>query len=70
MLSVRYRVPIRSSAAEDVVALNFPKSRCRHGLSVLIDPQKDFFLTPTSVNVVVAGKSVPEISTEAALRHV
>ena len=43
---------------------------CRHGLSLLIDPQKDFFLTPTSVNVVDAGKLVPDISTEVALRHV
>ena len=43
---------------------------CRHGFSLLIDPQKDFFLTPTPVNVVAAGKLVPDILTEAALRHV
>ena len=44
---------------------------CRHGLSLLIDPQNDFFLTPTPLNVVDrAGKLVPDISTEVALRHV
>ena len=43
---------------------------CRHGFSLLSEPQNDFFLTPTSVNVVRAGKFVPDISTEAAFRHV
>src|SRR4051795_12691817 len=61
---------MRSSAAEAVVALILPKSRCRQGLSLLIDPQNDFFLIPTLVNVVDAGKLVPETSTEVALRHV
>jgi hypothetical protein len=39
-------------------------------LTLLIDPQNDFFLTPTPLNVVDAGKPVPDSSTEAALRHV
>src|SRR3569623_196803 len=39
---------------------------CRHGLSSLIDPQKDFFLTPTPLNVVDVGKLVPDIFTEVA----
>ncbi len=50
--------------------LNLPKSTCRHGLSLSIEPQNDFFLTPTSANVVRAGKFVPDISTVVALRHV
>ena len=37
---------------------------------LLMDPQKDFFLIPTLVNVVDAGKPVPDISTEVAWRHV
>ena len=49
---------------------NLPKSTCRHGLSLLMEPQNDFFLTPTSVNVAFVGNFVPDISTEAALRHV
>ena len=43
---------------------------CRQGLSLWIDPQNDFFLTPTSVKVVRAGKFVPEISTDVAFRQV
>jgi hypothetical protein len=43
---------------------------CRHGFLLLIDPQNDFFLTPTPLNVVDAGKPVPDILTEAALCHV
>ncbi len=43
---------------------------CRHGFSLLCEPQNDFFLTPTSVNLVRAGKLVPDISTELAFRHV
>ena len=35
-----------------------------------MEPQNDFFLMPTSVNVVLAGNFVPEISTEVALCHV
>ena len=70
MLSVRERDPIRSSAAEAVAPPNLPKPMCRHGLSLLINPQNDFFLTPTPLNVVDAGKPVPDSSTEAALRHV
>ena len=36
-----------------------------------MEPQNDFFLTPTSVNVAAcAGNLVPDISTEAALCHV
>src|SRR5260370_19124302 len=50
--------------------LNLLKSMCRHGLSSLSEPQNDFFLTPTWVNVVCAGKLVPDISTEVAFRHV
>src|SRR4051795_2696951 len=49
---------------------NLPKSRCRHGLSLLMEPQNDFFLTPTPVNFVLAGNFVPEISTSLALRQV
>src|SRR3954451_3948574 len=49
---------------------NLPKSRSKHGFSLLMEPQNDFFLTPTSVNVVGAGKWIPDISTDAALRHV
>ena len=36
---------------------------CRHGFSLSSEPQNDFFLTPTSVKVVRAGKFVPDIST-------
>jgi hypothetical protein len=43
---------------------------CRHGFSLSSEPQNDFFLTPTSVKVVRAGKFVPDISTDAAFRHV
>jgi hypothetical protein len=53
-----------------VASLNLPKSMCRQGFSLLIDPQNDFFLTPTPLNVVDAGKLVPDTSTEIALRHV
>ena len=36
-----------------------------------MEPQNDFFLTPTSANVVAcAGNLVPDISTEVALCHV
>jgi hypothetical protein len=49
-----------------VESLNLPKSMCRQGLSLLIDPQNDFFLTPTPLNVVDVGELVPDISTEAA----
>src|SRR6478752_587007 len=51
-------------------SLNLPKSMCKHGLSLLSEPQNDFFLTPTSVNVVCAGKLVPDISTDVAFLHV
>src|SRR6478672_5330931 len=64
------RVPISPSIAGTFASRNFPKSTCRHGLSLLIDPQNDFFLIPTSAKVVRAGKLVPEISTDVALRHV
>src|SRR5437867_9379708 len=70
LLSVRYRDPIRASITGTFALLNLPKSMCRHGLSLLIEPQNDFFLTPTWVNMVVcAGKLVPDISTEVASRH-
>jgi hypothetical protein len=36
----------------------------------LNEPQNDFFLTPTSLNVVRGGKLVPDISTDVAFRHV
>jgi hypothetical protein len=42
----------------------------KHGLSSLSEPQNDFFLMPTWVNVVCAGKLVPDISTDVAFRHV
>src|SRR6266478_8301837 len=70
LLSVRYRDPIRASITGTLALLNLPKSMCRHGLSLLIEPQNDFFLTPTSVNMVCAGKLVPDISTDVAFRHV
>src|SRR6478672_5632615 len=70
LLSVTYRVPIRASIAGTLALPNLPKSTCRHGLSLSIEPQNDFFLMPTSVNVVLAGNFVPDISTEAALCHV
>src|SRR3954451_12262714 len=41
-----------------------------HGFLSSIEPQNDFFLMPMSVNVVRAGKVVPEISTVSALRQV
>ncbi len=40
------------------------------GLLLSMEPQNDFFLMPTFVNVVRAGNLVPEISTESAFRHV
>src|ERR1700759_4295979 len=70
LLSVTYRDPIRASIAGTLASPNLPKSTCRHGLSLSIEPQNDFFLTPTSVNVVRAGNLVPDISTAAALYHV
>ena len=55
-----------------VLALaDLPKSMCRHGFLSSMDPQNDFFLTPTSANVAAcAGNLDPDISTEVALRHV
>src|ERR1700741_2795884 len=70
LLSVTYRDPIRASIAGTLASPNLPKSTCRHGLSLSMEPQNDFFLTPTSVNVDLAGNLVPDISTEAALCHV
>src|SRR6266480_3007300 len=70
LLSVRYRDPIRASITGTLPLLNLPKSMCRHGLSLLSEPQNDFFLMPAWVNMVCAGKLVPDISTEVAFRHV
>ena len=61
---------VSSSIAGALASPKWPKSTCRHGLSLSMEPQNDFFLMPTSVNVVVAGNFVPDISTEAALCHV
>ena len=41
----------------DVGVANLPKSMCRHGLSLFIEPQNDFFLMPTSANVAPRRKS-------------
>src|SRR6476620_9066746 len=70
LLSVTYRDPIRASIPGTLASPNLPKSTCRHGLSLFMEPQNDFFLTPTSVNLVLAGNFVPDISTEVALRQV
>src|SRR5260370_17508113 len=70
LLRVRVRGPIRASITGTLALLNLPKSMCRHGLSSLSEPQNDFFLTPNWVNMVCAGKLVPDISTEVAFRHV
>src|ERR1700745_3555353 len=70
LLSVTYRDPIRASIAGTLASPNLPKSTCRHGFARFLEPQNDFFLTPTSVNVVLAGNFVPDISTEVALCQV
>src|SRR6185312_7094323 len=70
LLSVTYRDPIRASITGTLASPNLPKSTCRHGLPLSMEPQNDFFLTPTSVNVAFVGNLVPDISTEVALRHV
>src|SRR5258707_14614794 len=69
LLSVTYRDPIRASTPGTLASSNLPKSTCRHGLLLSIEPQNDFFLTPTRANVAVAGNFVPDISTEVASRH-
>src|SRR5262245_49690429 len=70
LLSVTYREPIRPSINGTLAALDLPKSMCRDGLSLFSEPQKDFFLMPTWLNNVCAGKLVPEISTEVAVFQV
>src|SRR6201992_2914980 len=67
LLSVTYRDPISASIAGTLASPNLPKSTCRHGLSLSMEPQNDFFLKPTSVNVDLGGKLGPDICTEAAL---
>src|SRR4051794_21704474 len=69
LLSVTYRDPMSASIPGTLASPKWPKSTCRHGLLLSIEPQNDFFFTPTSANVVLAGKCVPEISTDVAWRH-